>query len=143
MYSFPNLEPVCCSMSSSSCCFLTCIHVSQEADTVVSYPISLRIFQFLRIHTVKGFSIVNEAEVDFFVCFQILLLLKFIPFFITCMLKVIQGRTTGLTMHIVMTHQMILKEKGPYLTFWVTVHCLSLDCIVGNNKLLYTYKSAF
>ena len=25
MYSFPNLEPVCCSMSSSNCCFLTCI----------------------------------------------------------------------------------------------------------------------
>ena len=23
MYSFPNLEPVCCSMSSSNCCFLT------------------------------------------------------------------------------------------------------------------------
>ena len=25
MYSFPDLEPVCCSMSSSNCCFLTCI----------------------------------------------------------------------------------------------------------------------
>jgi len=31
MYSFPYLEPVCCSMSSSNCCFLTCIQVSQEA----------------------------------------------------------------------------------------------------------------
>ena len=29
-------------------------------------PISLRIFQFVVIHTVKGFSIVNEAEVDVF-----------------------------------------------------------------------------
>ena len=28
--------------------------------------ISLRIFQFVVIHTVKGFSTVNEAEVDFF-----------------------------------------------------------------------------
>ena len=27
-------------------------------------PISLRIFQFLVIHTVKGFSIINEAEID-------------------------------------------------------------------------------
>ena len=27
-YSFPYLEPVCCSMSSSTCCFLTCIQVS-------------------------------------------------------------------------------------------------------------------
>ena len=26
---FPNLEPVCCSMSGSNCCFLTCIQVSQ------------------------------------------------------------------------------------------------------------------
>ena len=30
MYSFSYLEPVCCSMSSSNCCFLTCIQVSQE-----------------------------------------------------------------------------------------------------------------
>ena len=30
MYSCPNLEPVCFSMSSSNCCFLTCIHTSQE-----------------------------------------------------------------------------------------------------------------
>ena len=29
-------------------------------------PISLRIFQFVVIHTVKGFYIVNEAEVDVF-----------------------------------------------------------------------------
>ena len=31
MYSFPYLEPVCCSMSNSSCCFLICIQISQEA----------------------------------------------------------------------------------------------------------------
>ena len=30
-HSFPDLEPVCCSMSGSNCCFLTCIQVSQEA----------------------------------------------------------------------------------------------------------------
>ena len=35
MYSFPNLEPVCCSMSSSKCCFLTCIQISKEAGQVV------------------------------------------------------------------------------------------------------------
>ena len=29
------LEPVCCSMSSSNCCFLTCIQISQEAGQVV------------------------------------------------------------------------------------------------------------
>ena len=37
MYSFPNLDPVCCSMSSSNCCFLTCIQISQEAGLVVWY----------------------------------------------------------------------------------------------------------
>ena len=37
MYSFSYLEPVCCSMSSSNCCFLTCIQVSQEASQVVWY----------------------------------------------------------------------------------------------------------
>ena len=29
-------------------------------------PISLRIFQFVVIHKVKGFNVVNETEVDFF-----------------------------------------------------------------------------
>ena len=32
-------------------------------------PISLRIFRFVMIHTVKGFSIVNEAEIDIFLEF--------------------------------------------------------------------------
>ena len=32
-------------------------------------PISLRIFQFVVIHTVKDCSIVNEVEVDFFLEF--------------------------------------------------------------------------
>ena len=35
--SFSYLEPVCCSMSCSNCCFLTCIHISQEAGEVVWY----------------------------------------------------------------------------------------------------------
>ena len=67
MYSFPNLEPVCCSMSSSNCCFLTCIQISQEAGQVVWYFHLLKNFpQFVVIHTVKGFGIVNKAEVDVF-----------------------------------------------------------------------------
>ena len=32
-------------------------------------PISLRIFQFVMIHTVKGFSVVNETEIDVFLKF--------------------------------------------------------------------------
>ena len=48
MYSFPNLEPVCCSMSGSNYCFLTCIQVSQMEFLWNS--ISWRIFQFLVIY---------------------------------------------------------------------------------------------
>ena len=71
MYSFPDLEPVCRSMSNSNCCFLTCIQVSQEAGQVVWYFHLLKNFrQFVVIHTVKGFSIVNEAEVDVFLEFS-------------------------------------------------------------------------
>ena len=67
MYSFPNLEPVCCSTSDSNCFFLTCIYVSQEADKVVWYSHLFKNFtQFIVIHTVKGFSIVNEVKVDVF-----------------------------------------------------------------------------
>ena len=35
MYSFSYLEAVCCSTSSSNCCFLTCIQISQEASGLV------------------------------------------------------------------------------------------------------------
>ena len=36
---------------------------------MVWYSMSLRIFQFVGIHTVKGFGIVNKAEVDAFMEF--------------------------------------------------------------------------
>src|SRR5574337_161275 len=67
MNSFSYLEPVCCSMFSSNCCFLTGIQISQEADQVVWYSLLFQNFpQFLMIHTVKGFGIVNKAEIDVF-----------------------------------------------------------------------------
>ena len=67
MYSFPHLEPVCCSMSSSNCCFLTSIQISQEAGQVVRYSHLTKSFpQFIVVHTVKGFGIVNKAEVNVF-----------------------------------------------------------------------------
>ena len=74
MYSFSYLEPVC-SMSNSDCCFLTCIQVSQESGQVVWYAHLFQNFpqfiveintQSLIIHTVKGFGIVDKAEVDVF-----------------------------------------------------------------------------
>ena len=67
MYSFSYLEPVCCSMSSSNCCFLTCIQISQEAGQVVWYSHLFQNFpQFVVIHTVKGFGIISKAEVNVF-----------------------------------------------------------------------------
>ena len=67
MYTFSYLEPVCCSMSSSNCCFLTCIQISQEAGQVVWYSHLMKNFpQFIVIHTVKGFGIVNKAEINVF-----------------------------------------------------------------------------
>ena len=54
-------------MSSSNCCFLTCTQVSQEAGEVVWYSHLFQKFpQFIVIHTVKGFGLVNEAEIDVF-----------------------------------------------------------------------------
>ena len=67
MYSFSYLEPVCCSMSSSNCCFLTCIQISQEAGQVIWYSHFFQNFpQFTVIHTVKSFGVVNKAEIDVF-----------------------------------------------------------------------------
>ena len=55
-YSFLNLEPVCCSMFSSNCWF-----------KVVWYSHFFENFQqFFCDHTVKGFRVVNKAEVDVF-----------------------------------------------------------------------------
>ena len=60
-------------MFGSNCCFLTCIQVSQEAGEGVWYPQLFKNFtQFVVIHTVKGFSVVNEAEANLlleFPCF--------------------------------------------------------------------------
>ena len=54
-------------MSSSNCCFLTCIQISQEAGQVVWYSHLFQNFpQIVVIHTVKGFGIVNKAEIDVF-----------------------------------------------------------------------------
>ena len=67
MFSFSYLEPVSCSMSSSNCCFLNCIELSQEGSLVVWYShLFLNFPQFTVIHTVKGFGIVNKAKINIF-----------------------------------------------------------------------------
>ena len=58
-------------MFGSNYWFLTCIQVSQEAGNVVWYSHLFKNFtHFVVIHTVKGFSAVNEAEVDIFLGFS-------------------------------------------------------------------------
>ena len=56
-YSFPYLELVHCSMSTSNCCFLTCIQISQEACQVVWYSHLLMTFpHFVLVHAIKGLA---------------------------------------------------------------------------------------
>jgi len=54
-------------MSGSNSCFLTRVQISQEAGQVVWYSHLFKNFsQFVVIHTVKGFGIVNKAEIVVF-----------------------------------------------------------------------------
>ena len=55
-------------MSSSNCCYLTCIQVSQEAGEVVWY---FHLFKNFPVccDSHKGFSVVSEAEIDVFLEF--------------------------------------------------------------------------
>ena len=54
-------------MSSSNCWFLTCMQIYQEAGKVVWYfHLFKNIPQFVVIHTVQGFGVVNKAEVNVF-----------------------------------------------------------------------------
>ena len=71
LYYFPNFKPVRCSMCHSNCCFLICIQVSQEAGKMVWYfHLFDNFLEFIVIHTVKGFNIVNETEIDVFLGFS-------------------------------------------------------------------------
>ena len=66
-----TFEEVACHMSSSNCGFLTCIQVSHKAGKVDWYCHLFKNFPlFVVIYTVKGFIIVNEAEVDVFLEFS-------------------------------------------------------------------------
>ena len=73
-YSFLNLEPISCSIQGSNYCFLTHLQVSQETGKMVWYSYFFKSFlQFVMIHTVKGFSVVDETEVDVYLEFPCLL----------------------------------------------------------------------
>ena len=54
-------------MSGSNCYFLAGKQVSKEVGKVVWYSYLFKNFpQFVVIHIVRGFSVINEAEVDVF-----------------------------------------------------------------------------
>ena len=65
-YSFSNFEPVCCSMLVITVASWPAYRFLRRQVIWSGSPICLRIFHSVLIHTVKGFSIVNEAEVDVF-----------------------------------------------------------------------------
>ena len=54
-------------MSSSNCCFLTCVQISQETGKAVWYSHLLKnVPQFIVIHRVQTFGVVIKEEVDVF-----------------------------------------------------------------------------
>ena len=70
-HSFDYTEPVCCSVSGLTVVSWSVYRFLRRRKVRWSaILISLRIFQFFVIYTVKGFSVVNEAEVDVFLEFS-------------------------------------------------------------------------
>ena len=66
MYSFSNFEPVCCSCLVPAVASWSAYRFLRRQVRWSCISISFRIFQFVVIHIVKGFGIVNKAEVDVF-----------------------------------------------------------------------------
>ena len=66
MYSFSNLGPVCCSLSSSNC-FLLYLQTDFSGGRSGGLTHLLKNFpQLLVIYTVKVYGVINKAEVDVF-----------------------------------------------------------------------------
>ena len=120
------LEPVCCSMSSSNCCFLTCIQISHEADQVVWYSHLFQNFpQFIVIHTVKGFGFVNKAEIDFFLklsCFSKVCLYNLIPKYMFVLVFLLSTKKN-----------MPIQKVENYVLFEDILRTSSLGLNVSNN----------
>ena len=66
MYTFSYLEPVCCFMSSSNCCFQPAFRFLKRQVRWSGTHLFQNFPQFIVIHTVKGFGIVKKAEIDVF-----------------------------------------------------------------------------
>ena len=67
-------------MSSSNCCFLTCIQILQKAGQVVQYSHLLKNFpHFAVIHTVKGFAQSMKQSLAFSMIQQMLAIWSLVP----------------------------------------------------------------
>ena len=137
MYSFPDMEPVCYSMFNSNCCFLTCIQISQEAGKVVCYSHFFKNFpQFVVIHTVKDFGIVNKAEIDVFL--EPSLLFNMLSKFVLELPDVEAGfrKGRGTRDQIANIHWIMEKEREfqKNIYFCFIDYAKAFDC-VDHNKL--------
>ena len=137
-------------MSSSNCCFLTCIQISQEAGQVVWYSHHFQNFpQSVVIHTVKGFGIVIKAEIDIFLelsCFlngpsDIGNLISGSSAFSKTNLNI-----RKFTVHVLLKPSVCLLYRNVCLVLWpiffligsfilVELRCISCLCILYNNSL--------
>ena len=84
MYSFPNLEPVCWSMSSSNCCFFTYTQISQCSlgisnflEEISNLSHSIVFFYFFVLITEEGFLISPCYSLERFIQMSIFFLLSF------------------------------------------------------------------
>ena len=67
LFSQSWMKIVGCSTQDFNYCFLTCIQVSQEPGKIVWYShLFKNLPQFVMSHTIKGFSIADETEIDVF-----------------------------------------------------------------------------
>ena len=115
-------------MSSSNCCFLTCIQISQEVGQAVWYSHLFKNFtEFVVIHPVKGFGIVNKAEVEVF--------LELSCFFynLICVGNLISGSPafskTSLNIRKFMVH-VLLKPGLENFEHYFTSMCDECNCAV-------------
>ena len=133
-------------MSGSNCLFLTCIQISQEAGKVVWYFHLFKNFpQFVVIHTVKGFGVVNKAEVDVF--------LEFSCFFYdpTDVGNLISGSSSfsksslNISVHILL--KLSLENFEHYFaSVWNECNCAVVECslalpFLGIGRKTYLFQS--
>ena len=119
MYTFPNLQPVHCSMSVFKCCFLTCIQISQEAGKVVWYSLPFKnSLQFIVIHTVNGFGAANKGNIYIFFFFCVEFSLSLFFFFSMMQWKLIFGSSVFSKFSLNFWKVLSTSESSQYKYCW-------------------------